>query len=92
MIPVGDRGRRARVRRERGAPGHADLLGALTAAGLLTAVATSKVELHAEAVVEHFGLRAWLPVVAGADLQSRRFAGPDAEVATVDGLRALVLG
>jgi phosphoglycolate phosphatase len=91
VIPVGDRAGEPGFAENEVHPGIPDLLGAVTAAGLSTAVATSKVELHAEAVVEHFGLRAWLPVVAGADLQGRRFAGPDAVVATLDDLRALVL-
>jgi phosphoglycolate phosphatase len=53
-------------------PGIAELLGALTAAGLHLAVATSKPEPFAHTILEHFGIDGAFPIVAGATLDQTR--------------------
>lgn len=53
-------------------PGIPELLERLAKAGVVLGVATSKPEFFAEPILEHFGLRSWFAVVAGATLDGSR--------------------
>ncbi len=58
-------------------PGIPELLEALRSRGAVLAVATSKPELFAEQILEHFGLRKYFHCVAGADMEEKRVKKAD---------------
>lgn len=53
-------------------PGVADALEALSRSGLRLLLATSKPQVYAARIVEHFGLARWLHSVHGSELDGRR--------------------
>lgn len=55
-------------------PGIEDLLNDLKNAGKTLIVATSKPELFAEKILEHFGLRKYFAYVAGASMDNSRLS------------------
>lgn len=53
-------------------PGVSSVLAALCAQGYTMCVVTSKAQVYAERIVDHFGLREFLPRVYGAELTGER--------------------
>lgn len=63
-----------------------DVLRRLTAAGVRLAVATSKTEIYAVQILEHFGLADLFEVVGGATMDGSRITKPDVLASVLDRL------
>lgn len=63
-----------------------DMLGELQSDGVVLAVATSKPELYAKRIVEHFGLARYFERICGATLDSSRSKKGDVIAYTLEGL------
>lgn len=68
--------------------GMEELLGALKDAGFTLAVATSKPEIFAERILEHFKLLSYFELVGGADMEEIRVRKGDVILYTLERLNA----
>lgn len=69
-------------------PGMEKMLGSLNEAGFTLAVATSKPEIFAEQILEHFGLHSFFKLVGGADMEETRVKKGDVIEYTLKRLKA----
>lgn len=69
-------------------PGMEKMLRSLNEAGFTLAVATSKPEIFAEQILEHFGLHSFFKLVGGADMEETRVKKGDVIEYTLKRLKA----